>query len=63
VKRGRPRHSALADRPPTLLSTMFTAITDANAEILEQNTQGRVAVEELAQSPGRVRQAVPAAWP
>ncbi|MEU5657899.1 hypothetical protein ABZ802_20140 [Streptomyces sp. NPDC047737] len=42
---------------------MFTAITDANAEILEQNTQGRVAVEELAQSPGRVRQAVPAAWP
>ncbi len=33
------------------LSEMFTAITDANAEILEQNAQRRVAVEELATVP------------
>ncbi len=33
------------------LSEMFTAITDANAEILEQNAQRRVAVEELATIP------------
>ncbi|TQE25356.1 site-specific integrase, partial [Streptomyces ipomoeae] len=33
------------------LSEMFTAIADANAEILEQNAQRRVAVEELATVP------------
>lgn len=33
------------------LSDMFTAIADANAEILEQNTQRRVVVEELATVP------------
>ncbi|MFB7338558.1 tyrosine-type recombinase/integrase [Streptomyces hydrogenans] len=33
------------------LSDMFTAITDANAEILEQNAQRRAAVEELATVP------------
>ncbi|MFC1228516.1 tyrosine-type recombinase/integrase [Streptomyces sp. Sce081] len=33
------------------LSEMFTAITDANAEILEQNAQRRAAVEELATVP------------
>ncbi|MFB7367141.1 tyrosine-type recombinase/integrase [Streptomyces hydrogenans] len=33
------------------LSDMFTAITDANAEILEQNAQRRAAVEELAAVP------------
>lgn len=33
------------------LSEMFTAITDANAEILEQNAQRRAAVEELAAVP------------
>ncbi|TXS30772.1 site-specific integrase [Streptomyces sp. ms191] len=33
------------------LSDMFTAITDANAEILEQNAQRRSAVEELATVP------------
>ncbi|MFJ2905523.1 tyrosine recombinase XerC [Streptomyces sp. NPDC087212] len=33
------------------LSEMFTAITDANAEILEQNAQRRAAVEELASVP------------
>ncbi|MFE2556608.1 tyrosine-type recombinase/integrase [Streptomyces sp. NPDC059352] len=33
------------------LSDMFTAITDANAEILEQNAQRRTAVEELATVP------------
>ncbi|WNZ10538.1 site-specific integrase [Streptomyces sp. 11x1] len=33
------------------LSEMFTAITDANAEILEQNAQRRTAVEELAAVP------------
>ncbi|WFB08210.1 site-specific integrase [Streptomyces sp. LX-29] len=33
------------------LSEMFTAIADANAEILEQNAQRRAAVEELATVP------------
>ncbi|MFJ5875988.1 tyrosine-type recombinase/integrase [Streptomyces sp. NPDC093088] len=33
------------------LSDMFTAITDANAEILEQNAQRRAAVDELATVP------------
>lgn len=33
------------------LSEMFTAITDADAEILEQNAQRRAAVEELAAVP------------
>ncbi|WP_413101988.1 tyrosine-type recombinase/integrase [Streptomyces sp. Inha503] len=33
------------------LSEMFTAITDANAETLEQNAQRRAAVEELATVP------------
>ena len=33
------------------LSDMFTAIADANAEILEQNAQRRAAVEELATVP------------
>jgi integrase len=33
------------------LSEMFTAISDANAEILEQNAQRRAAVEELATVP------------
>ncbi|WP_327670802.1 MULTISPECIES: site-specific integrase [unclassified Streptomyces] len=33
------------------LSEMFTAITDANAEILEQNAQRRAVVEELATVP------------
>ncbi|MYS05794.1 tyrosine-type recombinase/integrase [Streptomyces sp. SID6041] len=33
------------------LSDMFTAIADGNAEILEQNTQRRVAVDELATVP------------
>ncbi|TLQ44546.1 tyrosine-type recombinase/integrase [Streptomyces marianii] len=33
------------------LSDMFTAISDANAEILEQNAQRRAAVEELATVP------------
>ncbi|WP_043265434.1 tyrosine-type recombinase/integrase [Streptomyces sp. CT34] len=33
------------------LSDMFTAIADANAEILEQNAQRRVVVEELATVP------------
>ncbi|MFF7736061.1 tyrosine-type recombinase/integrase [Streptomyces sp. NPDC007984] len=33
------------------LSEMFTAIADANAEILEQNAQRRAAIEELATVP------------
>ncbi|MEV6673392.1 site-specific integrase [Streptomyces sp. NPDC051162] len=33
------------------LSEMFTAIADANAEVLEQNAQRRAAVEELATIP------------
>ncbi|MGW6460289.1 tyrosine-type recombinase/integrase [Streptomyces sp. NPDC055078] len=33
------------------LSEMFTAITDTNAEVLEQNAQRRAAVEELATVP------------
>ncbi|WP_329146934.1 site-specific integrase [Streptomyces niveus] len=33
------------------LSEMFTAITDANADILEQNAQRRAAVEDLATVP------------
>ncbi|MFJ2432510.1 tyrosine-type recombinase/integrase [Streptomyces anulatus] len=33
------------------LSDMFTAITDANAELLEQNAQRRAAIDELATVP------------